>query len=134
MVGGSGGHPPNGANGPDMENVAGSDVIIPEAEDMLTVQRRIAEAERFKDGGKGDESNVIRTSFFTETTMNTTSSHNHNATDQNNRKITIWQRFFRCQQHPYNATTISVSAGNAAGAGNSKEVLVKPSVLIHPLA
>ena len=128
-----GGMGQNGRDG-DMETGNGS-TDLPEAEDMLTVQRRIAEAERFKDGGKGDESNVIRTSFFTETTMNTTSSHNHNATDQNNRKITIWQRFFRCQQHPYNATTISVSAGNATAAtSGAKEVLVKPSVLIHPLA
>lgn len=109
MVGGSVG-PPNGANA-DME--AGND--IPEAEDMLTVQRRIAEAERVQAGGKGDESSVIRTSFF-ETTSNA----------DKNRKITIWQRFFRCQHHNANSSCVSAAAAGA------KEVLVKPSV--HPLA
>ena len=45
----------------DLENGGGS-TDIPEAEDMVTVHRRIAEAERTK--AEGDYTGVIRTSFL----------------------------------------------------------------------
>ena len=62
-----------------------------DGEDMLTVQSRIAEAER----AKGDEPSVIRTSFFDTS---------------DNSKISLCQRFFGChRQHNKEVETTSKS-------------------------
>ena len=116
-----GGMGQNGRDG-DLENGSGS-TDIPEAEDMLTVQRRIAEAERSK--AEGDDTSVIRTSFFD------TASRSNNA-DHNSRKISIWQRFFGCPNTHHTVTTSTNSQNNLHSANSTtfKEVLVKPSV--HP--
>ena len=123
-----GGMGQNGRDG-DLENGGGS-TDIPEAEDMLTVQRRIAEAERMKT--EGDDTSVIRTSFF-----DTASRLPYNADHATNhsRKISIWQRFFGCNQNTnhHTVTTSTNSQNNLPNSANSttfKEVLVKPSV--HP--